>query len=91
MFFFFFLLLLLWYLSSFLDHGLPDCRGFETVEFLRGKDASLTIDLNMEGQDVSVWHLAENLSGMGGCSCSFAATGIACKLTDAYELHHPTM
>jgi hypothetical protein len=71
-----------------LDRGLPDCQSFETVEFLRGKDVSLTLDLNMEGQDIFVWHLAQNLSGMGGSTRSFAATSIACKLTDAYELHY---
>jgi hypothetical protein len=65
--------LLLWYLSPFLDRGLPDCQGFETVEFLQGKDVSLTLDLNMEGQDIFVWLLAQNLSGMGGSTCSFAA------------------
>jgi hypothetical protein len=31
-----------------LDHGLPDCRAFETIDFLRGKDVSLTLDLKME-------------------------------------------
>jgi hypothetical protein len=59
-------LLLLWYLSPFLNHGLPDCQGFRTVEFLRGEDVSLTLNLNMEGQDISLWHLAPNLSGMDG-------------------------
>jgi len=71
-----------------LDHGLRDCQGFETVEFLRGKDVRLTLDLNMKGQDIFVWLLAQNLSGMGGSTCSFAATSIACRLIDAYELHH---
>jgi len=81
--------LLLWYLSLYLDHGLPDCQAFETVDFLLGKDVSLTLDFNMEGQNISVWHLAQNLSVMGGSTCNFAATGIACKLTDTYELPHP--
>jgi hypothetical protein len=56
-----------------LDHGLSGCWGFETVELLQGKYFGLILSLNVEGQDIFVWHLAQNLLGMGGHTCSFVA------------------
>ena len=48
----------------------PCCRDFETIEFLRGEDISLTSNPQTcrSGYLFVPWHLAQHLSGMGGPS-----------------------
>jgi hypothetical protein len=69
--------------------GTPHCWGFQIIEFLYDKDVSLMSWKASES--LFVWHLAQNLSSMGGPTssygghtssyggptCSYVAAGIA--------------
>jgi hypothetical protein len=43
---------------------------------------------NLEDQGLLVWHLLRNMSGMGGPTSSYAATGIALEFTGAHKSPH---
>jgi hypothetical protein len=55
-----------------------------TAEFLRGQDVSLT-PIPKPGVPgyLSVWHVSQNLYGMGNCTSSCAVEGIGFKFTGA--------